>query len=146
MTNGLIAPHGGELVLNRASQAEQAELRELAQSLPQLVIGSRQLADLEMLAIGAYSPLSGFLTRADYLSVVNTMHLANGLPWSIPITLPTSAEQAAQLQEGSQVALVDSEGALQAVLHLQEKYHYDKQLEAQKVYRTQDEAHPRVQG
>ncbi|MEO7021689.1 MAG: sulfate adenylyltransferase, partial [Ktedonobacteraceae bacterium] len=132
------------LILNMASQAEQAELRQLAPSLPQLVIGSRQLADLEMLAIGAYSPLSGFMNQADYLSVVNTMHLANGLPWSIPITLAASTEQAAKLTAGSQIALVDSEGALQAVLHLQEKYTYDKQLEAQQVYRTTEEAHPGV--
>ncbi len=144
MANGLIAPHGGELILNMASQAEQAELRQLAPSLPQLVIGSRQLADLEMLAIGAYSPLSGFMNQADYLSVVNTMHLANGLPWSIPITLAASTKQAAKLTVGSQVALVNSEGALQAVLHLQEKYTYDKQLEAQQVYRTTEEAHPGV--
>lgn len=144
MTNGLIAPHGGELIINMANPAEQAELRQLAPSLPQLVIGSRQLADLEMLANGAYSPLSGFMNRADYVSVVNTMHLANGLPWSIPITLATSAEQAAQMREGSDVALVNNEGTLQAVLHLQEKYPYDKQLEAQKVYRTTEEAHPGV--
>lgn len=144
MPNGLIAPHGGELILNMAGQHEQAELRALAPSLPQLVISSRQLADLEMLANGAYSPLSGFMGRADYLSVVNTMHLANGLPWSIPITLATSTEQAAQIKEGSQVALVDSAGALQAILLVQEKYGYDKQLEAQQVYRTLEDAHPGV--
>src|SRR5258708_2758203 len=108
MTNGLIAPHGGELIVNQVSQAEQEVLRERARSLPQLVVGSRQLADLEMLAIGAYSPLTGFMTRADYQSVVNTMHLDNGLPWTIPITLSTTVEQAAQLKEGSQVALVDN--------------------------------------
>ena len=66
MINGLIAPHGGELILNMASEQEQDELRERAKGLPQVEIGSRQLADLEMLAIGAYSPLGGFMTRADY--------------------------------------------------------------------------------
>lgn len=140
----LIAPHGGTLILNMADEAEQADLRERARSLPQLVIGSRQLADLEMLAIGAYSPLTGFLTQTDYLSVVQTMHLANGLPWSVPITLAASAEQAAPISEGGQVALVNGEGALQAVLTVQEKYTYDKQLEAQHVYRTTEEAHPGV--
>lgn len=144
MTGSLIAPHGGELVLNMADQAEQTELHERAQSLPRLVIGSRQLADLEMLANGAYSPLSGFMQHDDYLSVVNTLHLANGLPWSIPITLAATSEQAEQLKEGTQVALVNSEGVLQAVLHLQEKYPYDKQLEARQVYRTEEEAHPGV--
>ncbi|GCE13902.1 sulfate adenylyltransferase [Tengunoibacter tsumagoiensis] len=144
MTKPLIAPHGGELILNQASEAERVALLERAQTLPQITVGSRQLADLEMLAIGAYSPLGGFLKRDDYLSVVNTMHLSSGLPWSIPITLPISEEQAANIVEGSQVALVTAEGTVQALLTVEEKYHYDKQLEAQKVYRTEDEAHPGV--
>ncbi len=145
MTDALIAPHGGTLSVNQASAEEQAELRERARSLPRVVIGSRQIADLEMLAVGAFSPLNGFLQRADYLSVLNSMHLSNGLPWSIPVTLSTSTEQAVQLKEGEQIALVDAEGALYAVLQLQEKYPYDKQLEAQQVYRTTDDAHPGVQ-
>ncbi len=145
MTDGLIAPHGGELCCNWADEAEQAELRELALHLPQVTIGSRQLADLEMLANGAYSPLRGFMTRSDYLGVVNEMHLSNGLPWSIPITLAVTTEQAATLDEGQQVALVDTDGALQAVLTVAEKYTYDKHREARQVYRTEDEAHPGVQ-
>ncbi|MBV9259626.1 MAG: sulfate adenylyltransferase, partial [Ktedonobacteraceae bacterium] len=144
MTDSLIAPHGGELILNRATEAEHARLEELANSLPQITIGSRQLADLEMLAIGAYSPLHGFMTRADYLGVVNEMHLSNGLPWSIPITLSTSEEQAKNLAIGSQIALVNAQGSVQAILTLEEKYGYDKQLEARQVYRTEDEAHPGV--
>ncbi len=144
MTDSLIAPHGGELILNLAEETERAEFLERAKSLPQITIGSRQLADLEMLAIGAYSPLNGFMLQGDYLRVVNEMHLRNGLPWSIPITLSTSEEQARNLKIGSRVALVDAQGALQAVLTLEEKYGYDKQLEARKVYRTEDEAHPGV--
>jgi sulfate adenylyltransferase len=145
MTDELIAPHGGELICNWADESEQAELRELAQGLPQVTIGSRQLADLEMLANGAYSPLQGFMTRKDYLSVVNEMHLSNGLPWSIPITLAVTSEQAATIHEGQQVALVDTDGVLQAVLTVEEKYTYDKRHEARLVYRTEDEAHPGVQ-
>ena len=144
MQNGLIAPHGGELVLNMAGEQEQAELRERASSLPQVVVGSRQLADLEMLAIGAYSPLSGFMTRADYIGSVDGMHLSNGLPWSVPITLPVSAEQAESLKEGMQIALVNAQGALQAVMTIEEKFGYDKEHEASKVYRTTEEAHPGV--
>ena len=144
MVNGLIAPHGGELIINMAGEKERAELREHARSLPQIQVGSRQLADLEMLATGAYSPLGGFMNRADYMGVVNDMHLSNGLPWSVPITLSTSSEQAAALKEGSQVALVNAEGTLQAVMTIQEKFGYDKQLEASKVYRTTEEAHPGV--
>jgi len=144
MINQLIAPHGGELVLNMAGENERAELQELARSLPQILVGSRQLADLEMLAIGAYSPLGGFMKRADYLGVVNDMHLANGLPWTVPITLSTTSEQAATLKEGSQVALLNEHGTLQAVMTIEEKYGYDKQHEASKVYRTTEEAHPGV--
>src|SRR5437879_2103751 len=129
MTNQLIAPHGGELVLNMADEAERAELQARAKSLPEVGIGSRQLADLEMLAIGAYSPLGGFMKHADYLGVVNDMHLENGLPWSIPITLSATSEQAAAWKEGSQIALVNEQGALQAVMTIEEKYAYDKQHE-----------------
>ena len=144
MINQLIAPHGGELVLNMAGENERAELQERARTLPQILVGSRQLADLEMLAIGAYSPLGGFMKRADYLGVVNDMHLANGLPWTVPITLSTTSEQAATLKEGSQVALLNEHGTLQAVMTIEEKYGYDKQHEASKVYRTTEEAHPGV--
>ena len=144
MINQLIAPHGGELVLNMAGENERAELQERARSLPQILVGSRQLADLEMLAIGAYSPLGGFMKRADYLGVVNDMHLANGLPWTVPITLSTTSEQAATLKEGSQVALLNEHGTLQAVMTIEEKYGYDKQHEASKVYRTTEESHPGV--
>ncbi len=144
MQNQLIAPHGGELVVNMANEVERAELQERAKGLPQVVVGSRQLADLEMLASGAYSPLGGFMRRDDYLSVVNDMHLANGLPWSIPITLSTTTERAAGLQEGLQIALVNEQGTLQAVMTVEEKFGYDKQHEASKVYRTTEEAHPGV--
>lgn len=140
----LIAPHGGTLVINLADEAERAALVERAKALPQITVGSRQLADLEMLANGAYSPLTGFMGRADYLSVVNDMHLSNGLPWSIPIVLPVQAEQAAQLKEGAEVALVNTQGVLQAVLTVTEIYSYDKQLEASKVYRTTEDQHPGV--
>ena len=144
MTNQLIAPHGGELVPNMASEVERVDLQERARGLPEITVGSRQLADLEMLAIGAYSPLSGFMKRADYLGVVNDMHMENGLPWSVPITLSVTSEQAASLKEGSQVALTNEQGTLQAVMLLEEKYGYDKQHEASKVYRTTEEAHPGV--
>jgi sulfate adenylyltransferase len=127
-----------------ASDAERAALLERAKSMPYITVGSRQLADLEMLAIGAYSPLGGFMNRDDYLSVVNDMHLSSGLPWSIPITLSVTLEQARSLKVDSQIALVNEQGAIQAVMTLKEKYGYDKTLEARKVYRTEDDAHPGV--
>src|SRR5713101_4871264 len=120
MHNGLIAPHGGALIINMAGESERAAFEERARSMPQLEVGSRQLADLEMLAIGAYSPLGGFMTQADYLGSVNDMHLANGLPWSVPITVSTSTEQAATLKEGTQVALVNAQGSVQAIMTIEE--------------------------
>lgn len=145
MKHQLIAPHGGELIVNMAGNAERLELQERAKSLPEIVVGSRQLADLEMLAVGAYSPLGGFMRRADYLGVVDDMHLENGLPWTVPITLAVTTEQAGSLKEGSQVALTSESGVLMAVMLVEELYGYDKQREASKVYRTTDEAHPGVQ-
>ncbi len=144
MTDGLILPHGGTLIINMPGKAEGVELRERAKSLPTLTVGSRQLADLEMLAIGAYSPLRGFMGRDDYLGVVDDMHLSNGLPWSVPITLATTQEQADTLPLGSEVALVDGQRMLQAVMTVEDKFGYDKRHEARKVYRTEDEAHPGV--
>src|SRR2546427_12107930 len=114
MSNGLLAPHGGALIITMAGERERAELQERALSLPHVTVGSRQLADLEMMAIGAYSPLGGFMSREDYLGVVNDMHLSNGLPWSVPITLSTTIEQAEAFKEGSQIALVNEQGTLQA--------------------------------
>ena len=143
-TKTLVAPHGGALILNMASEDEQETLRKIQQSLPQVQVNSRQLADLEMLANGAYSPLTGFMKRNDYLNVVHNMHLSNGLPWTIPITLAVSDEQATQLKEGSQIALLDEQGTLHAVMTVEEKFDYDKQLEAKMVYRTTEEAHPGV--
>lgn len=145
MKDELIAAHGGALILNIADDMERIELLERARSLLQVQVGSRQLADLEMLAVGAYSPLQGFMNRADYLGSVNDMHLSNGLPWSMPITLSISSDRAARLKEGTQIALVNDKGSLQAVMTIDEKYGYDKQLEASKVYRTLEEAHPGVE-
>jgi len=139
-----IPPHGGTLVNRLAEEeARQEWLRRLPE-LPRIQVSLRERCDLEMLAIGAYSPLTGFLGRADYDSVVREMKLASGLLWSIPITLGVSAETAADLREGADVALYDDLGDCLAILHLQEKYTRDKRREAVEVYRTDDPAHPGV--
>lgn len=140
----LQAPHGGVLVLNQAEEAERARLLAESAGLPRLTVGSRQLADLEMLATGAYSPLTGFLRRADYLSVVNEMHLSSGLPWTIPVTLAVDTPWAARVQEGARVVLVDARDIPQAILTVEEIYPYEKRQEARQVYRTQEEQHPGV--
>lgn len=138
-----IQPHGRVLV-NRILEGEpRAEALIRAAHLPRIVLTDMNLADLEMIASGALSPLTGYMGHADYQSVVNHMRLANGLPWSIPVTLAVSEEQAASLREGQEVTLVEHDQIL-AVLELREKYRYDKTAEAEKVYRTTEAAHPGV--
>jgi len=140
----LIAPHGGELV-NRLieDEREREEVAARAAHLPAIPLTKRGLADLEMIATGAMSPLTGFMNRDDYTAVVDTMRLRNGLPWTLPVTLPVSAEQAKGLKEGREVALTER-GEVIAVLTVGEVYPFDKDKEALEVYRTLDEAHPGV--
>jgi sulfate adenylyltransferase len=97
-----------------------------------------------LLAVGGYSPLKGFMTESDYRSVVSDMHLASGVPWPMPITLAVSNSEADAIQEGSEIALTDESGRVLAVVQVEQKFGYDKQLEAREVYRTEDEAHPGV--
>src|SRR5262245_51667444 len=101
----LIAPHGGELVDRTVSGAEAESLAAEAASLPRIRMSDKQTADLDMIASGALSPLSGFMTRADYDSSVEHMHLANGLPWAMPVTLSVS-----EAPQAERLALESSEG------------------------------------
>jgi sulfate adenylyltransferase len=139
-----IAPHGGHLV-NRIATAEQrAIFLEKAEGLPRIEIDERTVSDLVMIAIGAFSPLTGFMEQADYESVVNQMHLINGLPWAIPVTLSVANDVADSLKEGSLVRLDNAAGQFVGVLELTQKYRYDKVHEAIHVYRTNEERHPGV--
>lgn len=140
-----IQPHGGQLINRIASPAQRQEFLEKANVLPRIQVSERTISDIEMIAIGGFSPLTGFMEQADYDQVVTNMRLANGLPWSIPITLPVSEEIAASLKEGSLVRLDDSHGRFVGVLELTQKYTYDKVREAINVYRTDEEKHPGVQ-
>ncbi len=139
-----IAPHGGQLI-NRIATPEKLQLfLDKAEYLPRVKLDERASSDLVMIAIGGFSPLTGFMEEADYKSVVANMRLANGLPWSIPITLSVTEEVAEPLQEGSLVRLDDAKGRFIGVLELTQKYHYDKKWEAINVYRTDEEKHPGV--
>ena len=143
MTDGLIAPHGGSLIDRVATGANTEALADKAKSLPKLALGMRPLSDLEMIAVGAFSPQAGFMKKADYQCVVKDMHLSGGAPWSLPVTVAASREQAKSL-EGQQIALTDEEGNALAVMDVEETYEYDKHEEARLVYRTEEEAHPGV--
>ena len=139
-----IPAHGGELVDLTISGDEREALRERAASLPTLRLDARTISDLELLGNGGFSPLRGFMGPADYESVVESMRLSSGLPWSIPVTLAVSGEESQKLSEGDEVALADDSGRVLAVLDLAEAFEYDKRREAQAVYRTDEEAHPGV--
>jgi len=140
-----IAPHGGQLVNRIATPEQRAEFLSKADFLPRVQLDDRAVSDVEMIAIGAFSPLTGFMNQEDYDRTVTEMRLANGLVWSIPITLSVSEEVASPLQEGGLIRLDNSRGEFIGVLQLTQKYHYDKTREAIKVYRTDDAKHPGVQ-
>ncbi|WP_298913751.1 sulfate adenylyltransferase [uncultured Nostoc sp.] len=140
-----IAPHGGQLVNRIATPEQRAEFLSKADFLPRVQLDDRAVSDLEMIAIGAFSPLTGFMNQEDYDRTVTEMRLANGLVWSIPITLSVSEEVASRLKEGDLLRLDNPAGRFIGVLQLTQKYHYDKTREAIKVYRTDDANHPGVQ-
>ncbi|HMG98431.1 MAG TPA: hypothetical protein VK546_05880, partial [Gaiellales bacterium] len=133
MTSGLIPPHGGTLVTRTGERPEGVE------SLERITLSSRELADLDMLASGALSPLRGFMGRADYEASVEGMHLADGTIWALPVTLAV-----AEAPRGERVALASEDGTLLAVLDVAEVFPYDARHEAELCFRTTDEAHPGV--
>jgi sulfate adenylyltransferase len=129
----LIEPHGGILIDRTGDRPEDVETLEV------VTLTSRELSDLDMLASGALSPLEGFMRREDYDSVLETMRLAGGLPWALPVCLAVDAPPV-----GDRIALADRSGRLVAVLDVEETFEYDKEREARQSFRTTDEAHPGV--
>jgi len=140
---GPISPHGGVLV-NRLLEGEAAEeAAARAAELPRVALSRRERCDLELLAVGAFSPLTGFMDRARFDAVVDEMHLPTGEPWTVPITLSTGREEADGLAEGGDAALWDPESEqVLAVLHLAEKFDHDRRRECREVYKTTDPEHP----
>jgi sulfate adenylyltransferase len=143
MEDGLIAPHGGTLVNLIADGDEARKLADEARSLPKLALSARTLSDLELLSVGGFSPLTGFMDRASYQSVVRDMHLPNGLAWSLPVVAPSEASFA-KAAEGKRVALTDASGTAHAVMEVREAFEYDKEEEARLCYKTAEAAHPGV--
>lgn len=140
-----IAPHGGHLINRIATPAMRQEFFDKSETLPRIQLDDRATSDLIMIGIGAFSPLVGFMERAEYELVVSEMRLLNGLPWSIPITLSVTEAEAEPLKEGGWVRLDDPTGRFIGVLELNQKYRYNKAHEAVNVYRTDDINHPGVQ-
>ncbi|MGH7504844.1 MAG: sulfate adenylyltransferase [Longimicrobiales bacterium] len=139
-----IAPYGGKLVDRRANGDEAAALRRHAETLPRVDVTSHTLSDLYLLAVGGYSPLTGFMGSADYVSVVDSMTLANGLPWSVPVTLAVDSGISRGLDKGSELALFAEDGELAAVMTVEESFDWDREHEAARVYGTTERAHPGV--
>jgi sulfate adenylyltransferase len=139
-----IAPHGGTLINRIARGHEREALAQKAAGLTQIPLASREISDLEMIATGAMSPLTGFMSQADYNPVVDTMRLASGLPWSLPVTLAIDPELATTLAVGQEVTLVGADDQQLAVLTISDIFKRDKRKEAVEVYRTDDEDHPGV--
>lgn len=144
MSTDLIPPHGGELINRLATAEEKKDFLAKADSLPRVKLDKRATSDLVMIAIGGFSPISGFMGQKDYIGVVEKMRLASGLPWAVPVTLSVTEEVAEPLTKGSLIRLDNPDGKFIGVLELTEKYTYDKKHEAINVYRTEEDAHPGV--
>jgi len=140
----MIQPHGGKLV-NRVLQGEEKEKAlEKAQLLPSLKLNFELVSDVENITSGVFSPLEGFMTQRDYQTVLSHMRLPSDLPWPIPIILDSERGEADKLNIGQEVMLINESDQPVAVLYLEEKYEYDKNELAEKVFQTTDTAHPGV--
>ena len=137
-----IAPHGGVLQERLLPEHRRAAAADRARSLPVVELNARRVSDLELLAVGAASPLTGFLVRADYEQVLASMRLADGTVWPIPLTLAVAAESARGLV-ADELALAYA-GRRLAILRVSDWFGYDKAHEARQVYGTEDPTHPGV--
>lgn len=144
MAKELIAPHGGTLINRMVEGDEREAIIKRIEAAPKVTLSDVSLSDVVLIARGVVSPLTGFLGSEDYKSVVHDMHLSNGVPFTIPICLPVDSDFADTLDVGQDVGLVAQDGTLIALLELSEKYTYDKEVEAEKVFRTTEDAHPGV--
>jgi sulfate adenylyltransferase len=144
MPFSLNTPHGGILINLLADSVHASQLQEVSRAWPSWTLTPRQLCDLELLLNGGFSPLRGFMTRADYESVCTDMRLADGTLWPIPITLDVPEKLAHRLKLGSMLALRDPEGVMLAALQVEEVWRPDVLTEAETTYGTTDQGHPGV--
>lgn len=139
-----IKPHGGTLVNRVAAGEEREHLLKQAAGYPAIAVSQWTISDMDLIGVGAFSPLTGFLTEEDYHAVVNTMRLANGTLWSIPITLSVSEQEAEALTVGQPAALVGADGVTYGVIDVASIYRVDQKHEAVQVFKTDDLEHPGV--
>lgn len=140
-----ILPHGGTLVQRVAQGAEREDLLKQVDTLHKIPVNAWSISDLDLIGVGAFSPLQGFLNEQDYKSVVSSMRLADGTVWSIPVTLAVDERTAAKLVVGEKAALVGEEdGVIYGVIDVESVYQVDQQVEAVQVFKTDDPEHPGV--
>lgn len=139
-----IVPHGGNLVNRVRVGTEWEKELAIARLYKTVYLDDPTASDLELIGIGAFSPLTGFMGREDYESVLQNLKLQNGCIWSLPITLAVTREQAETIRIGETVALTGENEVIYGVLEVTEKYEYDKEYEAKRVYQTTDDKHPGV--
>ncbi len=140
----LSIPHGGKLVSRQLIGDERNEALEEARWLKTVILNDWSISDLEMIGIGAFSPLQGFANQEDWESILDTMHLSTGEVWTIPVTLPIPEKLARTIKVGEKVALVGQDSLVYGTLNVEQVYPVDKKREAEAVYRTTDVAHPGV--
>ena len=138
----LIAPYGGQLINLLAPSSQQTPLKQMAKSLPSIQLTAREICDLELLAIGGFSPLTRFMAQADFEHVVHEMRLSDGTLWTIPIILTIHDD--APIEIGMDITLRDHKNRILAIMRVEEKYQYDKLCMAEKVFGTLDTHHPIV--
>jgi ATP sulfurylase/adenylyl-sulfate kinase len=141
---GPSVPHGGVLVNRELSGERRLEAIAHAKSLRHLTLDEREASDLEMIGYGALSPLTGFMRKADYDTVVASMRLSDGLVWALPVTKAVSASEAASITLGQEIALDAPDGSLMGIMQVTDIYSYDKAREAQLCFGTTETAHPGV--
>ncbi len=140
-----IQPHGGTLINRLATGRDREALLQTAGSLPQIQVDNWAISDIDLIAVGAFSPLTGFMNEKDYRSVLDHMRLADGTVWTIPVTLAVPDETAASLNVGESVALVgEKDDKVYAIIEVQSVYKVDQRQEAVKVFKTDELEHPGV--
>ncbi len=137
-------PHGGRLINRILEGADRDQWLQRADSLPKVELNARQLSDVELIGIGAFSPLEGFMGKADYESVVDQQRMANRLPWTMPVTLAVAEDVAKSVMSAETIALTGADKVPVAVLDVAEVFKFDKQYEAQKTLLTTSNEHPGV--
>lgn len=140
----MIQPHGGKLIDRTLEGKKKDAALAAAGRMPRLTVEAETVSDLENIATGVYSPLQGFLGEADFKSVLAGSRLSSDVPWTVPIVLDADEGAAGKLKIGDEVLLAAEDGRPVAVLHLEEKYGYDRGETAEKVFGTRDPAHPGV--